>query len=145
MRAADGTVRELGKIDVMELRPGEVLEIGTPCGGFGDALERDAQTVAADVQDAYVSAEAAREYYGVVLRDGHVDEAATRTLRAQLAGERPQPSDPDVGPERRAYEAAWTDAVQSAINEAAWRWPAGLRAIIKEEIQARVAGRPVDE
>ncbi len=150
VRAADGTVRELGKIDVMELRPGEVLEIGTPCGaGFGDALERDAQRVAADVQDAYVSAEAAREYYGVVLRDGHVDEAATRTLRAQLAAERPQPSDPDVGPERRAYEAAWTDAVQSAINEAAWRWPAGLRAIIKEEIQARVAedldrGAPVD-
>jgi N-methylhydantoinase B len=63
-------------------------------GGFGDPLERDALAVKEDVLDEYVSASAARERYGVVLR-GSVEDAtieldadATRALRARLAGER---------------------------------------------------------
>jgi len=57
--------------------------------GFGDPLERDPDAVREDVLDGYVSPDAARERYGVVLRgsqdagDLGVDAAATRELRAQ--------------------------------------------------------------
>jgi N-methylhydantoinase B len=58
-------------------------------GGYGDPLERDPARVAADVDYGYVSREAARETYGVVLTDaGAVDEKATRAQRQQLASKR---------------------------------------------------------
>ncbi|WP_299451121.1 hydantoinase B/oxoprolinase family protein [uncultured Pigmentiphaga sp.] len=51
-------------------------------GGFGDPYERDPEAVAEDVREGYVSAEAAREKYGVVLTSsGAVDAAATVALR----------------------------------------------------------------
>jgi N-methylhydantoinase B len=140
LRGRDGSVRELGKIDVMELRPGEVLELGTPCGGgYGDPLQRDVELVAADVADGYISEAAARRDYGVVLRDGEVDAAASAGERHTLATRRAAVDDPDYGPERRAFEALWSDAVQSAVNEAAWAVPAGVRSIVKQELQAALA------
>jgi N-methylhydantoinase B len=57
--------------------------------GWGDPLERDPRQVLEDVLDEYVSPEAARRDYGVVLRgsledlDLAVDEAATERLRAE--------------------------------------------------------------
>ncbi|HSE91876.1 MAG TPA: hydantoinase B/oxoprolinase family protein, partial [Methylomirabilota bacterium] len=57
-------------------------------GGYGDPLERDPARVLEDVLDDYVSIEAARADYGVVLAgagaDLYVDALATRTLRAEL-------------------------------------------------------------
>jgi N-methylhydantoinase B len=56
-------------------------------GGYGDPLERDPRLVLEDVLDDYVSPEAARAQYGVVIvgsgGDLAVDEAATTALRAQ--------------------------------------------------------------
>ncbi|HXH83761.1 MAG TPA: hydantoinase B/oxoprolinase family protein [Candidatus Tectomicrobia bacterium] len=56
-------------------------------GGYGDPLERDPARVLDDVLDGYVSPEAARAEYGVVVvmgegAEGRVDEAATARLRA---------------------------------------------------------------
>ena len=62
--------------------------------GFESALLRDPEAVREDVLDEYVSIEAARERYGVVLRgsaeacDVEVDAEATRALRERLARER---------------------------------------------------------
>jgi N-methylhydantoinase B len=62
--------------------------------GFECPLRRDPAAVLEDVLDEYVSVEAARTRYGVVLRgslealDLAVDEEATRALRARLATER---------------------------------------------------------
>jgi N-methylhydantoinase B len=51
-------------------------------GGWGDPLERDPESVRWDVLEEFVSESAAREQYGVVLRDDlSVDAAATRALR----------------------------------------------------------------
>jgi N-methylhydantoinase B len=51
-------------------------------GGFGDPLERDPATVREDVREELISAAAAREDYGVVLRDDlTLDEAATERER----------------------------------------------------------------
>jgi N-methylhydantoinase B len=68
-------------------------------GGWGDPLDRDPSSVLDDVLDEYVSVEAARREYGVVLvhssdtpdggdtfdnDDLRVDEASTNSLRAEL-------------------------------------------------------------
>ena len=51
-------------------------------GGYGDPLGRDPEAVRADVLAGFVSAERAREGYGVVLDEGdRIDTAATTTLR----------------------------------------------------------------
>jgi N-methylhydantoinase B len=53
--------------------------------GYGDPLTRDADAVARDVADRLVSAQQAREAYGVVLdADGRDDAAATAALRDEL-------------------------------------------------------------
>jgi N-methylhydantoinase B len=53
-------------------------------GGWGDPLERDPDDVASDVRRGLVSADAARDAYGVVLaRDGTVDATATERLRTE--------------------------------------------------------------
>lgn len=77
VQASDGNVR---------LRAGDVLRREmTGAGGYGDPFTRDASRVLADVRDGYVSPDAARDAYGVVVvPNGHtwaVDEAATAELR----------------------------------------------------------------
>ncbi len=63
-------------------------------GGFESPLLRDPGAVREDVLDEYVSVEAARDRYGVVVTgtaegcDVEVDEDATRSLRAELAAAR---------------------------------------------------------
>ncbi|HUM14728.1 MAG TPA: hydantoinase B/oxoprolinase family protein [Candidatus Nitrosotalea sp.] len=59
-------------------------------GGFGDPLERDPARVAADLAEGYVTRDAAAREYGVVWRDGAVDEIATRTRREALRAARPR-------------------------------------------------------
>ena len=59
-------------------------------GGFGDPLEREPEAVLNDVQSEVVSMECARDLYGVVLKDDaeHVDQEATRQLRARMKAKR---------------------------------------------------------
>jgi N-methylhydantoinase B len=72
-------------------------------GGYGDPFERDPRRVLDDVLDDYVSIEAARREYGVVITgagaDLSVDESATRRLRTtQSQSELPGPSRPQERP-----------------------------------------------
>jgi N-methylhydantoinase B len=54
-------------------------------GGWGDPFERNPELVRADVSEELVSREAARERYGVVLRDDlTIDEEATRKARSSV-------------------------------------------------------------
>jgi N-methylhydantoinase B len=53
-------------------------------GGFGDPLERDPARVVADIGEGYVTPAAAEAIYGIVLRDGTLDAAATAAQRAKL-------------------------------------------------------------
>lgn len=64
-------------------RPGEVISNRTAGGGgYGDPFDRDPDAVREDVLDGYVTPEAAREQYGVVVsEDGVVDKEATAELR----------------------------------------------------------------
>jgi len=68
----------------------EVLYMTAGGGGWGDPLEREPGHVLRDVHEAYVSAAAARQHYGVVLSadERTIDEAATRELRQHMRAER---------------------------------------------------------
>lgn len=68
---------EVGAGDIIELR-------AMGAAGYGDPLARDPERVARDVRDGYVSAQAAREVYAVVLDEAcEIDHAATDRLRGQ--------------------------------------------------------------
>jgi N-methylhydantoinase B len=55
-------------------------------GGYGDPTEREPEKVREDVYQGYVSQDAARELYGVVIDPEGlvVDLAATEALRARM-------------------------------------------------------------
>ncbi|MGH7777676.1 MAG: hydantoinase B/oxoprolinase family protein [Candidatus Dormibacterales bacterium] len=139
---AGGEVRELGQIDRVELEPGDVLEIGTPCGGgYGSPLERDPELVLRDVLDGLVGERSAREAYGVVVAAGAVDAAETAVLREHLRASLPALREFAQGPEREEYEALWTGPLQDAINAATWGYPAGLRIAVRQLLQAELGRR----
>jgi len=74
-----------GKVSAFPLALGDVLLMeSSGGGGFGDPLERDPARVAADVGEGYVTPDAADAIYGVVLRHGEPDPAATAARRAEL-------------------------------------------------------------
>jgi N-methylhydantoinase B len=75
---------------VLEAGDGFLVEVGGG-GGFWNPLERDPQKVLADVRSGYVSVEAARRDYGVVIqqwgRRFELDRQATEELRRGMADE----------------------------------------------------------
>jgi N-methylhydantoinase B len=88
LQRPDGTEEELPPMFSTTIGAGDVYVHRTAAGGgFGDPLEREPAAVARDVADEKVSAEAALERYGVVVRpDGSVDEEATRRERDARTG-----------------------------------------------------------
>jgi N-methylhydantoinase B len=77
------------KVPHMRVKAGERFAcVGPAGGGYGDPLRRDPALVCEDVADGFVSVEAAKTDYGVVLTGGLVDEAATMRLRDMLNAER---------------------------------------------------------
>jgi N-methylhydantoinase B len=92
-----------GLVDDHPVRAGEVVRIRTTGGGgWGDPLNRPPEKVAADVRDGKVSAEGARDDYGVVLagtpEEPSVDQAATAALRERLRAARGPVAFFDRGP-----------------------------------------------
>jgi N-methylhydantoinase B len=66
------------------LKKGDVLRIFTGGGGGnGHPFDRPEADVLRDVADGFVSVEAAAREYGVLIRDGAVNAAATAALRAK--------------------------------------------------------------
>ena len=98
--AADGTEKQVEAIGDSLLAPGEWIRgVEAGGGGYGDPLAREPEAVLSDVLERWVSPQAAREVYGVVLTqqgagggaaaaDGAagfaLDLPATEALRAEL-------------------------------------------------------------
>jgi N-methylhydantoinase B len=57
-------------------------------GGVGDALLRPLESVRTDVMNGKVSEKAAKEIYGVVMKDGEVDDVASEVCRTRLKAAR---------------------------------------------------------
>jgi N-methylhydantoinase B len=128
--------RDIGKVDVLHLEPGDTVSIFSPSGGgHGDPRRRDPERVRADVRAGYLTPARARDEYGVALVDGAVDRAETERLRRAMRA----PDGPfDFGARRADLERRWPPAVQ----DAALRWlesvPAAVRDWGKHQIHARV-------
>jgi len=74
------------KFSNVRLHRGDQVVLRTPSGGgYGPPWERPVELVAADVAEGFVTERAARELYGVVIRDGAVDEEQTAECRRRLA------------------------------------------------------------
>ena len=88
----DGSRERLpSKVDNVRVEPGDRIVFRTAGGGgWGDALERDPAVVRRDVVRGLLTAEAAREGYGVALAGPgrEVDRGATDDLRARMRRER---------------------------------------------------------
>ena len=131
--------RRMGSKDTAVLQPGDVLEVRSAGGGGrGNPVEREPWRVARDVARGYVSAKAAERDYGVILKDGEVDEAATEAARAAM----PAPSGAffHYGPEREGYEARWTDEAYDRLTEILGSLPIHWRFFTKTEIFRRLDG-----
>ena len=78
------TGKELSGKGRQPIPAGDRLILEMPGGaGFGEPFEREPELVALDVRDGFVTREAARRDYGVVLsEDGAVDAGATRQTRS---------------------------------------------------------------
>lgn len=79
-----------GKKADIPIRSGDIVLIRPAGGGgYGSPLEREPERVMADVRNDYVSAEQARDTYGIVFIDGsgEVDTRATKALRNRLRKE----------------------------------------------------------
>ncbi len=70
--------RRLGKIDVLIVNAGDTVTFLTPgAGGWGNPYDRDPAAVMRDVQDGFVSVDAALADYGVAIKDGELDPTTT--------------------------------------------------------------------
>jgi N-methylhydantoinase B len=96
LKRADGTEQRLpSKCDEVVVQSGDMLVYRTAGGGgWKDPLDRAAELVEADEAKGLISAEKARNEYGVVVGDA----AATEALRAKMRAERPVVKDFDMGP-----------------------------------------------
>ena len=77
----------VSKITDIHIGRGQKVRLETPGGGgFGDPLSRDPDRVVRDVRLGYLSREAARRDYRVILRDdGALDIEATAHARLEAA------------------------------------------------------------
>jgi N-methylhydantoinase B len=89
VRRVNGTIEKFsnGKINSLPVAPGDAIIISAGGGGgFGDPTDRDPEAVRLDVIRKYVSAEKARDVYGVIIDEPthavHWDE--TKQQRARL-------------------------------------------------------------
>lgn len=138
-------VRNIGKVDVLHLEPGDLVSIFSPSGGgHGDPRRRDPERVREDVRAGFLSWDRARDEYGVVLVDGKVD--ADRTAEARAAMPAPPDGGFDFGERRAELERRWPPALQDATVRLLDQVPPAVRDWgkhqIYDRIQAIVAERP---
>lgn len=119
--------RRLGKVNVEHLSAGDVISLRTPGGGgYGDPMARDRAKVLDDVLDGFISPEAARALYGVVVDGAAVDIAATETVRRRA--ERPSSASRyDFGSGRSAYRQQFPSAVLDELSGLLAALPHSLR------------------
>ncbi|QDC26159.1 hypothetical protein FE374_17455 [Georgenia yuyongxinii] len=120
----DGPVTDYaGSPGELFLTPGDVVDWSFHGGGgWCDGIDADAQSVGADVARARISVEGAERYYGVVVKDGEVDVAATTRKRDEI----------------RARRIAWPRSRSGDVPAVATR--AGARRIGDKLLLAEAAG-----
>ncbi len=131
--------RVLGNTDICTVEPGDIIEISSSGGGgWGSPFDRPAAAVLADLEQAFVTAEGAKRDYGVVIRDGVVDNAASDELRQRLRSQKVKDHF-DFGPEREAFERLWGGANYDVLIERLRSVPVEWRFFLKRKVFDAVA------
>lgn len=139
VRNPDGQAEELRNTDIVACEPGDVIRVvGPGAGGWGDPFLRPVERVLTDVQAGAVSVEAAAGAYGVVIRDGAVDQAATAARRA---APRPPAQTYSYSASRQAFEAVWTRERYDLLTAFLAAQPVSWRFFLKHRVFAEVARR----
>lgn len=88
LHRADGTTQSMPSKFITKIQAGDRVEVFTSGGGgYGNPRERDPEAVAEDVRNGRVSAQSAREHYGVVLdTEGKMIASQTQRLRQADGG-----------------------------------------------------------
>lgn len=117
--------KDIDRVDMLEIKRGDTLTFMTPGGGgFGDPFTRPVDEVFHDVERGFVSEASAERDYGVIIRKGELDQAATDALRAGTAG---RTEGFDFGPNRTIWESVFDDETVARLNKALGRFPASIR------------------
>ena len=67
----------------------EFLHIQAGAGGYGNPLERDPKKILEDVVNELITPDYAHDVYGVVIRNGEIDQPATEAKRRELSRKPP--------------------------------------------------------
>ena len=143
--ADPGTARErsIGKITVLQMKKGDVVRIiSSAGGGLGDPLQRDVDAVRADLELGLLTADHAREVYGVVVdADGLPDGEATAALRAAMASTRREAGPFSFGAEREAQDRLWPHTARVALAKGAMEAEVALRHAVLARVCDKVETR----
>jgi N-methylhydantoinase B len=119
--------RLLTKVDRLPVDTGDTVSVSMPgAGGFGDAYLRDLDAVLSDVENGFVSRQAAATNYGVAITETGLDEAATKRLRLDRVQEGMR-ADFDFGRQREAWETVFDDDAMLALNRRLYALPKSAR------------------
>ncbi|WP_413733589.1 hydantoinase B/oxoprolinase family protein [Sodalis sp. RH21] len=129
----DGKAIEHGNTDVITCQPGDVVEVRGPgAGGYGQPAQRDPQAVLTDVRCGFVSSDAARSQYGVVIVEDEIDRAVTADLRASMLQSPVRHF--DHGAARSAFEKLWTPARYQLLTVFLADAPISWRHFLKTQV-----------
>ncbi|GGJ28126.1 hydantoinase B/oxoprolinase family protein [Neoroseomonas lacus] len=128
----------LNNIDTFTAGPGDIIRITSPGGGGrGDPLEREPARVLRDVSCAYITQEAAEIDYGVIIRDGAVDAAATQSLRESRRSNLPHPHF-HFGAEREGFERIWSRDAYDELTRILAALPIHWRHFVKRRLMQAI-------
>ena len=149
-----------GKVGGHPMQEGDIIVLQSAGGGgYGDPLTRDPEAVLEDVVEGYVSVEQAKESYGVIVHNGHIDHDATLHQRGQqldqrhtvrLAGPATGSLYEDIGRGRKRVaclhpdDAAAINVAHDQMMELVGSNGAQIRAWVRIESTARVGHLELD-
>lgn len=140
-----------GKATGMLLREGDLLVMESAGGGgYGDPLARDPALVEQDVAGGYVSAEQARDQYGVVVGDARATEETRKKLLAampsmQVLADETDPYAGIRGRHRVLRVHPSSGLREGQLVELLGRHPAPLRAWVRVDASVLPGTAPLDE
>ena len=129
----------LGNTDILNMGPGDVIHVTCGgAGGWGNPLRRDPERVLLDFRRGWVTADHARDAYGVVVSDNGIDPVATEALRQKRLAQPEQPGFYDLGSAREAFEKIWTDPNYDELTRCLASLPVHWRFYAKHRIFAQI-------